>query len=134
MQMSTAHADSGSVRKICIDKMCAVREPYSPKGVPFLFANLDSQGFERAERVGHQTLSTTFVYGRFVCLNYHAFDTLLAQSDCCGQAGRTTANYNNIFEICSYGLAHDSSDFRSLSDVLRSTGPRFRGKPPGVQD
>jgi hypothetical protein len=111
MQMSTAHPDSGSVWKICIDTMCAVREPYSLKRVPFFFANLDSQGFERVEGVGHQALSTTFIYGRFECLNYYALDTFLAQSDCCSQAGRTTANDHNVCEICSCRLTPHSSDF-----------------------
>jgi hypothetical protein len=109
MQMSTPHPDSGSVRKICVDTVCAVREAYSLKGVPFFFANLDSQGFERVESVGHQALSTTFIYGRFECLNYDALNAFLAQSNCCSQAGRTTANDHNVCGICFSSLIHHLS-------------------------
>src|ERR1700730_14018756 len=130
MQMSTPHPDSGSVRKICNDTMCAVREPYSLKGVPFLFANLDSQGFERVEGVGHQALSTTFIYGRFECLNYRALNTFLAQSDCCSQAGRTTANDHNVSEICSRSLTHHSSDSNPYQISCDQHVPALEGNRP----
>jgi hypothetical protein len=108
--MSTPYPDSGSVRKICIDTMCAVREAYSLKGVPFLSANLDSQGLETVESVGHQALSTTFIYGRFECLYYDALDAFLAQSNCRSQSSLTTANDHNVCGICSCSLMHHLAD------------------------
>jgi hypothetical protein len=114
--MSPAYPDPGSVRKISVDPMCTVHEPYSPEGVSFLATNLDSKGFQRVEGVWHQTLPTTFIYGRFERLNHHAIDTFLTQSDCCSQAGRTTANNDNVCKVCSCLLTH-----RLVPNVIKTS-------------
>ncbi|WP_264766244.1 hypothetical protein, partial [Moraxella catarrhalis] len=92
MQTRATNSHPDSIREISVNSMCTVRESDSSEGISVLFANLNTQGLERLDGIGHQTFSTSFIDGWFERFSYHALDAFLPQRDCSSQASGPTAD------------------------------------------